>query len=72
MSTVSLPAWPSMVMVLRRRLVAEKSPMARNVSPAPAPPAAPVGSTPLMRISSMSRSSAMIEVKFVPFRVMMI
>ena len=58
-SIVSSPASPSIVMVLRRRLVAEKSPMTLKVSP-PARSVVPIGSTPLMRISSISRSSAMI------------
>ena len=58
MSIVSSPASPSMVMVLRRRLVPEKSPMTAKVSPAPRA-AVPGGSTPLMRISSISESSAM-------------
>ena len=53
MSIVSSPASPSMVMVLRRRLVPEKSPMILKVSP-PAAPLVPDGSTPLMRISSIS------------------
>ena len=37
MSIVSSPASPSMVMVLRRRLVLEKSPMTSKVSPPTVP-----------------------------------
>ena len=54
MSIVSSPASPSMVMVLRRRLVPEKSPTISKVSP-PGAAVGPAGSTPLMRISSISR-----------------
>ena len=55
-------------MVLGRRLVAEKSPINSNVSPAATPPDAD-GSTPLMRISSISSSSAITDAVFVPLRV---
>ena len=48
----------------------EKSPMTSKVSPPAVPLAA--GSTPLMRISSISSSSAMIDAAFVPLRVTMI
>ena len=72
MSIVSSPASPSIVIVFSRRLVVEKSPTMLKVSPGPAPPVVPLGSTLLMRISSISRSSAMIDAAFVPLRVITI
>ena len=58
MSIVSSPATPSMVMVLGRRLVCEKSPITWMLSP-PMVEVPAAGSDPLTRISSMSVSSAM-------------
>ncbi|MNS49094.1 hypothetical protein D3C72_816880 [compost metagenome] len=63
MLTVSSSASPLMVIVLKLRLVGEKSPIAKTVSfPAPV----------LMTISSMSVSSAIIAPLVVPLRVMTI
>jgi hypothetical protein len=57
-------------MVLRRRLVPEKSPMISTLSPPKVPVAE--GSKPLIRISSISDSSAMTLANAVPPRVMTI
>ena len=63
MSIVSSPASPSIVIVFSRRLVVgEVADDVEGVA-GPAPPVVPLGSTPLMRISSISRSSAMTEAK---------
>ena len=75
MSTVSSPDEPSMVMVLKLRLVPVKLPITWIVSPPLAPPFWPPGDVTwsvLTRISSTLSSSATIAAAPVPLRVITI